>query len=151
MKSWHLAAEVPKSQTSPSPCPGMQPASELATPLGNELSCLGAVVTGGVDATMGSTLIHSLLGGKKPWAVVWGSPHPNHFSGTRAVRERSDDMTNGDYKEAVFEFLCKAFVGPRRHAPGSTHRRPRVQVRSRLRCEKTTVKPSKAEPKVTST
>ena len=60
-------------------------------------------------ALAGCPVRKSLLEGKKPWAVVWGSPRPNNFSGARAVRERSDDVTNGEYKQAVFEFLREAF------------------------------------------
>ena len=34
----------------------------------------------GIDATRGCDLILMLLGEGEPWTLVWGRPHPNHFS-----------------------------------------------------------------------
>ncbi|OLQ05145.1 hypothetical protein AK812_SmicGene11706 [Symbiodinium microadriaticum] len=48
--------------------------------LSAELPLAGLRVVDGVDAFAGLSLQYILLGGQRPWATVWGSPHPNCFA-----------------------------------------------------------------------
>ena len=68
----------------------------------------------GIDATKGCDLILMLLGGREAWTLVWGRPHPNHFSSDEALERGCEGHANGHYDSATYQMLCEA---PRFQSP----------------------------------